>query len=267
LHCECSSSITTSKHPPLLLIHGLLGYSFSWRFNLAALAQGRTIYAMDLPGVGFSDRPKGMDCSLRGLAQFLQRFMDAAGVGTVDVLGTSHGGAVAMLLASEAPQRVRRQVLVAPVNPWSEHGRWQARAFSSAWGGLLLRCVWPYVRLRKKDVLARMYGDPSQVLPGTVEGYSAPFAIPGTLDYLRRVMRGWQPDVKELGAVLARIAHIRTLLVWGSRDPVVPLASASELRKQFEYAELEVIEGAGHLPYEEAPEEFNRVVGRFLDGD
>ena len=84
--------------PPLVLLHGLLGYSFSWRFNIPALAQPATVYAVDLLGTGLSDRPSQVDCSFRSIAESLLRFLDEAGVSTFDLLGTSHGGAVAMML-------------------------------------------------------------------------------------------------------------------------------------------------------------------------
>ena len=54
--------------PPLILLHGLLAYSFSWRFALPALAPFATVYALDQLGAGFSDRPKGLDHSMRGTA-------------------------------------------------------------------------------------------------------------------------------------------------------------------------------------------------------
>jgi pimeloyl-ACP methyl ester carboxylesterase len=57
---------------------------------------------------------------------------------------------------------------------------------------------------------------------------------------------------------------VTLLLLWGSRDPAVPLASAHELRRALKNAELVVIQGAGHLPYEEAPAEFNRALAGFL---
>ena len=109
--------------PPLLLLHGLLGYSFSWRFALPLLAEKATVYAVDMPGVGFSDRPPGASGSLRAQAKRLLRFMDGVGIASCDLLGTSHGGAVVMMAASLAPERVRSLILVAPVNPWSAHGR------------------------------------------------------------------------------------------------------------------------------------------------
>jgi pimeloyl-ACP methyl ester carboxylesterase len=64
--------------------------------------------------------------------------------------------------------------------------------------------------------------------------------------------------------VLPRIADIPTLLIWGNRDRVVTPASAEQLRREFRDCRLVVFEGAGHLPYEEVPEEFNRAVLEFL---
>src|SRR5260221_3283641 len=50
--------------PALILLHGLLGYSFSWRFTIPALARYATVYAPDMLGAGFSDRPTGLDHSM-----------------------------------------------------------------------------------------------------------------------------------------------------------------------------------------------------------
>src|SRR3977135_2902200 len=62
--------------PPVGLLHGLLGYSFSWRYTIPALAHYATVYAPDMLGSGFSDRPPGLDCSLRAVAQrFLSSFV------------------------------------------------------------------------------------------------------------------------------------------------------------------------------------------------
>ena len=60
--------------PPLILLHGLLGYSFSWRYTMPALAPYAAVYAPDLLGAGFSDRPKGIDHSMRGTALRVLKF-------------------------------------------------------------------------------------------------------------------------------------------------------------------------------------------------
>ena len=90
--------------PPLVLLHGLLGYSFSWRFNFQALGSLATLYAPDLLGMGFSDRPAA-DYGLRASAERVLGFLATLGIEDFDLLGTSHGGAVAMRLAALAAER------------------------------------------------------------------------------------------------------------------------------------------------------------------
>src|SRR5215472_3704242 len=73
--------------PALILLHGLMGYSFSWRFALPVLSRHRTVYAVDMPGAGFSDRPPDLDCCMRASAVRLLRFVKAVGVSSFDLLG------------------------------------------------------------------------------------------------------------------------------------------------------------------------------------
>ncbi len=250
--------------PLLLLLHGLFGYSFSWRFALPALAEKATVYAVDMPGVGFSDRPPNPNCSFRAHAECLLRFLDGVGVASCDLLGTSHGGAVAMMTAALAPERVRSLILVAPVNPWSAHGRRLAPIVSSAPVSWLLLRFEPFVGIMHDKLLRRLYGDAQRIRPGTRAGYSAPFKIPGTLNYGLRVVKSWSRDLADLEAALPRIAEIPTLLLWGSKDTAVSPDSAERLRQQFKHCRLEIFEGVGHLPYEEVPERFNSSVIGFL---
>src|ERR1700752_995245 len=111
--------------PALILLHELMGYSFSWRYTMPALAPYATVYAPDLLGAGFSDRPS-IDHSMKATGVRVLKFAENLGLTTFDWLGTSRGGAVAMSAAAECPYnglRVRKLVLVAPVNPYSEHGQ------------------------------------------------------------------------------------------------------------------------------------------------
>ncbi len=248
----------------MLLLHGLLGYSFSWRFALPALAGTATLYAVDMPGVGFSDRPPNANGSLRAHAEGLLRFMDGIGVTSFDLLGTSHGGAVAMMAAALAPERVRRLILVAPVNPWSAHGRRLAPFLSSGPVSWLLLRGEPLLGILHDSLLRRLYGDPRRIRPGTLAGYSAPFKTPGTLNYSLGVVRAWNRDLADLESRLPRIAEIPSLLLWGSRDTAVSPESAEMLRQQFKHCRVEIFDGVGHLPYEEVPGAFNASVIEFL---
>ncbi|MGA9799263.1 MAG: alpha/beta hydrolase [Terriglobales bacterium] len=253
--------------PPLVLLHGLLGYSFSWRFALPVLGEVATAYAVDMPGAGFSDRPPHTNGSFRAHAERMLRFLDAAGIDSCDLLGTSHGGAVAMLTAALAPQRVRTLVLVAPVNPWSAHGRRLAPFLSSAPVSWLLLRLEPGLGIVHDVLLRRLYGDPQRIPPGTLAGYSSAFKIPGTLKYSLGAVGSWKRDLADLEAALPRITNIPTLLLWGTRDGAVSPDSADRLRQQFTQCQLEIFDGIGHLPYEEAAEAFNAAVLGFLRRD
>ncbi len=252
--------------PPLVLVHGLLGHSFSWRSCTPVLARNFTVYAVDMLGAGYSDRPAGLDQSLRANAERLLHFLDAIGVQSCILLGSSRGGGVVMRAAALAPDRVQRMVLVSPVNPWSDHGKRLAPVLSHPLVAPIFLRLAPRARVFYPLVLRRLYGDPTRILPGTLEGYAAPYALPGAFEHEIRVLRSWNRDLEELRSVLPRIAHIPALLLWGSRDVAVNPVSAERLRKNFHHCRLIMLDGIGHIPYEEMPEEFNRIVNQFLLG-
>jgi pimeloyl-ACP methyl ester carboxylesterase len=262
--------LRTGSGPPLILLHGLLGYSFSWRYTMPALAPYATVYALDTLGAGFSDRPRGIDHSMRGTAQRVLRFARSLGMQSFDLLGTSRGGAVAMAAAAESLQTeapsVRSLVLVAPVNPYSEHGRWLAPFVGSRFGTALFRAIIGAMSFSFPYWHARMYGDRSRIPPGTLEGYKAPLAIPGLFEHALNIVRTWTSDLRELESLLPRLSQIPTLLMWGSKDPAVYASSMEPLARHFANVETRVFPGIGHLPYEECPQEFNQALIEFLTG-
>src|SRR5271167_1118444 len=86
--------------PPLLLIHGFMGYSFSWRFNVEPLSRYFSVYAMDLPGCGFSQRMEGPQRTLAADAEAVLRFMDHFGIEEAAIMGSSRGGGLSIVLAA-----------------------------------------------------------------------------------------------------------------------------------------------------------------------
>ena len=250
--------------PPLVLLHGLLGYSFSWRYTLPVLGSYATVYAPDMLGAGLSDHPPHLDYTLRASAQRLLRFLDAVGIGSCDLLGASQGGAVVMMAAALAPDRVRRLVLSAPANPWSSQGMWRARVLSSRLVAPLVVRIGPYCGFTHKFLLRRLFGDPRRIRPGALEGYSAQFSVPGAFEPKLALLRSWRRDLAELEGLLPRIADVPTLLLWGGADRAVRPASAKQLGKHFRDCRIQIFDGVGHIPFEEVPEDFNRAVLGFL---
>jgi pimeloyl-ACP methyl ester carboxylesterase len=258
-------TLVAGSGPPVLLIHGLLGYSFSWRYNLDALAENHTVYAVDLPGFGFSERVAGLDVSLPASARRLLGLMEEAGVGSpCDVIASSHGGALAILAAAIAPERLGRLVLCAPVNPWSAHGKLLTRVVGNALGAACFRAIRPALQRLHNYFVGQMYGDARRITPGTCEGYAEHLEVPGTIDHVLSVAKCWASDLEEVEAALPRIGDKPVLLLWGDLDRAVYPNSAQELLCRLPNARLHVFRGVGHLPYEEVPQEFNRVVLEFL---
>lgn len=261
--------LRTGSGPALILLHGLMGYSFSWRYTMPALAPYATVYAPDLLGAGFSDRPAGIDHSTRGTAKRLLQFIKRLGISSFDLLGTSRGGAVAMMAAAECLSgntglHLRRLVLVAPVNPYSAHGQRLAPFFGNPYGAALFRLFIAGTPFSYPYLHSRLYGDRRRIPPGSLEGYKAPLAKPGLFEHALSIAGTWTQDLRELEATLPKLAGIPTLLIWGSKDPAVYASSAAPLQKYFPNSKLIIFPGIGHLPYEECPEEFNKALIEFL---
>ncbi len=255
LHCGAG--------PAVVLVHGLLAHSFSWRFTIPALANHFSVYAPDVLGIGFSDRVPGMDCSMAASANHMITFLDELGLQKFDLVATSHGGAIATIMAARIAKRIRRLVLVAPVNPWSHAGWKRTALLSTAFGGWLFRKTYMRLDVLNTWVLERLFADPSRIAPGTWEGYAEPLKIAGSVDYLLGVVRCWHRDVPALAPYYEKI-RVPTLLIWGDRDPAVLPSSAAEVQRAIRGSQLVTMSGVGHVPYEEAPEEFNRLLLDFL---
>jgi pimeloyl-ACP methyl ester carboxylesterase len=255
--------------PPLLLIHGFLGYSFSWRFNVEPLSRHFSVYAMDLPGCGFSQRTSQSECTLAGDAEGVLRFMDHLGIGEADVVGSSRGGGLAIVLGALLAKRnllhrIRRLVLVSPINPWSSNGQLLTRVFATTLGGEFVMRVLPRLDVVLHRYFKRLYGDPKRIAPGSVEGYKAGLELPGSFEHLLRIVRSWHADLALVEQSLPAIADLPTLLLWGARDKAVFPSSVHQLQSRLKNSALFVMREVGHLPYEEVPEEFDRIVCDFL---
>jgi 4,5:9,10-diseco-3-hydroxy-5,9,17-trioxoandrosta-1(10),2-diene-4-oate hydrolase len=250
--------------PSLVLVHGLLGYSFSWRFTMPALAEYASLYAVDMLGWGFSEKPESIGYDIQSNAKRLIQFVKQLGIERCTLVGASHGGAVAVLAAALDPDRIERLILVAPANPWSSQGQWRARVLSNRIVAPMLIQFAPHLAFTHGFFLRRLFGDTTRIRPGTLEGYSAPYLHRGALTPKAALLRSWKRDLGELESALKQIKDTPTLLIWGSLDRAVDPASGARLREFLCRCREVILEGVGHVPYEEVPEEFNRIVIDFL---
>jgi 4,5:9,10-diseco-3-hydroxy-5,9,17-trioxoandrosta-1(10),2-diene-4-oate hydrolase len=249
---------------PLLLLHGLVGSAKNWRQNITFLSRDSSVYAVDLFNMGESERIPGLNAGLEATADRLAACMDALGVAEADIAGHSHGGAVAMMFAARHPDRVRSLILFAPANPFCDLGHQLIRFYQTRFGIWLARQIPVLPRMLKATALSRMYGDPSRVSDGALEGYIEGLHIPGTMDHILQIVDRWFVDMGLLRSALTGLVTKPTLLIWGDRDRAVGLPSGRELQRTLPQSSLLVIPGAGHIPFEEVPDICNKAMRDWL---
>ncbi len=246
--------------PALILIHGLLGYSFSWRRNLEPLARQFRVYALDLPGLGYSERWQSPTTFLSAV-ELLREFAGAVGEDRVLLAGHSYGGAAALVAAARFPTLVLGLALLAPLNPLAPGAGWRARLAASPLGDPILRLAQRYSRPLARWLLRhRLLGDPSRLEEEAVEGYLERLQDPACVGVVRQMLAAWDREVVRAALPLIRQP---VLILWGGRDRVVPLSSGRRLARALD-ARLEVLPHCGHLVQEEAAAEVNRLLLEFF---
>jgi pimeloyl-ACP methyl ester carboxylesterase len=250
--------------PALVLVHGLVGSARNWDQNIHFLAREATVFALDLANMGESERVSGLDAGLEATADRVAACMDALGIGSADVAGHSHGGAVVMMLAAGHPERVRRLVLFAPANPFCELGRGLIRFYNTRAGRWFARRIPRLPRLAHHVAHRRMYVDKRRVTSGALDGYTRGLNRE-SIEHMLGILRRWWDDMSVLRGRLTEISRIPTLLIWGEQDFAVGVGSGRRLAEALG-ARLLVIPGVGHLPFAERPEVCNQAVLEWLRG-
>lgn len=259
MHC-----LTTGNGPEMILVHGLLGSAEAWYPCLGRLGEESKVYAVDALGIGRSDRVAGLDTSLSAQADRLAQFMQSVGIGRADLVGTSHGGAVAMMLAARHPQMVRSLILHAPANPFSTITDPLVHFYCSSLGQWFARQVPNLPEKLQELALGRMYGDAKLMDRRGLDRYISSLRVPGTIEHVLNMLHRWFEDMGELRSVLDNLCGLPVRLLWGTRDRAVSIDSGRLLQKTLQCEEMVVIPNVGHLPYEESPMVFSDIVNNFL---
>jgi pimeloyl-ACP methyl ester carboxylesterase len=245
--------------PALVLLHGLGSSHLTWEATTDALAEHYTVYALDLPGFGYSDKPAGY-ASARQAAAFVDRFLSTLGLERTTLIGHSMGGTAALWLAAEHPARVERLVVVNPAEIGRSAAIFRLLAVPIA-GDLLLKTTTPATM---RVLMADPYVQKQVFTPELAATYAGFFWTPGARRALIAHARAYAADRAALRPRLRQIG-LPALIVWTDRDPYFPLALAHVLLAALPSARLEVIPDTGHLPQEEQPARFSRIVRDWLN--
>jgi pimeloyl-ACP methyl ester carboxylesterase len=239
---------------PVVLLHGLGSCGDDWPFQLPALTPFYRVITLDLPGHGKSDLPPGRVSAAR-LAQAVIDVLGALEENRVHLVGLSLGGMVALQTALDWQERLRSLVLVNTFArlelPAGQLGNRAVRLALLVAGPMSWTGRWVAHGLFPRSGQGPLREAAAQRIASNARGA-----------YLRTVGAILRFDVRH------RLAEIRvpTLVVAGSVDRTVPLSAKREIARSIAGARLEVIEGSGHATPLDAPEAFNAVLLRFLEG-
>jgi pimeloyl-ACP methyl ester carboxylesterase len=220
--------------PATVLVHGLAGSWRWWEPVVAPLASRLRIYLVDLPGFGSA---RGQAFVLGDAPSYLRAALAAMGLERPHLVGHSLGGAVCARLAALWPQSVDRLVLAAPAGLLE---RRRVAQYALPLAAALRHARPAFLRVLLADTLRA----------GLLTLYRA-----GTQ------LLGDDALLDELSSITAP-----TMLVWGERDPLVPLRIADEYGRALPDARLVVLAGAGHVAMADRPAEFADALLDFVCG-
>ncbi|HME70836.1 MAG TPA: alpha/beta fold hydrolase [Myxococcota bacterium] len=256
------------KGPVLLLVHGMAGSSVTWRYVMPTLAERFTVLAPDLLGQGESDKPRG-EYSLGAHANTLRDLLDALDHKGATVVGQSLGGGVAMQLAYQFPERCERLVLVASGGLGREVTRYLRMLTLPGFEYVFPLFCTPRLRDTGNAIATWLGRAGVQSTPAREEIWRS-YASLADAESRRAFFRSLR-DVVDLGGQalsalgrLYRASQLPTLIVWGAKDPFIPVSHAIAAHEAIPGSRLEIFEGVGHYPHCEAPERFVEVLINFI---
>ncbi|MBM7772115.1 pimeloyl-ACP methyl ester carboxylesterase [Actinokineospora baliensis] len=256
-------------------VHGLGGSATNWTDLAASLAGYAPGIAVDLPGFGHSEPPKGYTYALTAHADALATWLRGLDLGPVHLLGNSMGGAISILLAARHPDLVRTLTLVSPAVPdlRPKASRMSDRRIPLAF----LPVVGPRVRRalanltpaeRARQMLDLCYAEPWTVTEGRL--------AEATAEYAERAGMTWAGPAlaaSTIGLIRAWFAtgprslwralpHIKapTLVIWGDRDRLMSVRKAPRTTRLIPRARLLVLQHTGHVAQMERPSTVARAV-------
>jgi pimeloyl-ACP methyl ester carboxylesterase len=267
LHGNRISYYSAGEGPVLLLVHGIASNADTWLPSIPLLARQYTVVAPDLPGHGNSDKPPG-DYSLGALASTLRDLLIVLGHDRATIVGHSLGGGVAMQFSYQFPDRAERLVLVSSgglgnsVSPL-------LRAASLPGSELFVAATVAPIAAVGRFVgngMRKLGLQPAADLLEVARGFAS-LADPPTraafLDTLRAVVG---PGGQRVDATnrLYLAEGIPTLLLWGERDPIIPVAHGRRAHEVMPGSRFVVFPESGHMPQVDAPHRFADVLLDFL---
>jgi pimeloyl-ACP methyl ester carboxylesterase len=269
LHGHRVAYRSAGSGPAIVLVHGITSTSATWERVMPYLATRFTVIAPDLIGHGESAKPRG-DYSLGAYASGVRDLMVALGHESATFVGHSLGGGIAMQLAYQFPERCERLVLVDSGGLGRELNL-LLRAATLPLSEVVLPLIASTRLLDVGRAVGRLFGrlglhagtDMAELARGHAS-LEDPEARAAFVHTLRTIV---DPLGQRVNATdrLYLAENIPFLIVWGERDPIIPVEHGLAAHKLVRSSRLELFEGAGHFPHLDEPQRFLDVLLDFIE--
>ena len=248
----------------IVFIHGFSSSLFSWRACLESISKQYRVYALDLKGFGFSDKPES-DYTVAEYVDFTVHFMDALDIKEAALCGSSMGGGIAWRTALKYPDRVKKLILVDSAGYVSSRSGLPFIMKLGRLPGMEKLFSLFTTRGQIRSSLESAYYDDEALTERTVDAYYYPMRTDGAMRAVLARIRGsrseterWQSRIQEL--------DVPTFIIWGADDTWVPVEDAKRFHRDISGSGLLIIPECGHLPQEEKPQDFTIAVLEFMSG-
>ncbi len=268
IHGHHVACYTGGDGPVVLLVHGMAGSSATWSHVMPALAERFTIVAPDLLGHGESAKPRG-EYSLGAHANVLRDVLNALGHDRATFVGQSLGGGVVMQTAYQFPERCERLVLVGSGGLGREVSLLiRALTFPGIEHVFPLVCN-PGVRTAADRVAGWLRHAGVRVTPAGEQmwrSYASLADADARWAFFRTLRAVVDPGGQSVSATnrLYLAAQMPTLIVWGARDPFIPVEHAIATHDAIPGSRLEILADVSHYPHCETPARFVEVLVDFM---
>lgn len=269
LHGHPVSYYCQGKGPVLVLIHGITSNADTWAKVMPALAKRFTVIAPDLLGHGQSAKPRG-DYSLGAYASGIRDLLAVLGHESATVVGHSLGGGIAMQLAYQFPERVDRLVLVDSGGLGREVNL-MLRVATLPGAEIVLPLLFKLGLRQAGHLVGRAFGavglHPNSDIQGMAEGFASLEDIEARRAFVHTARSVIDPFGQRVDARdrLYLAEKMPTLLVWGDRDPMIPVHHGVQAHELMPGSRLEIFSGAGHFPFNDDPMRFVDVLSDFME--
>lgn len=246
---------------PVVLLHGTSASLHTWEGWLPALKSEQRVISLDLPGFGLTGPMADGDYRMSRYVQFLTAVLDKLGVQKAVLVGNSFGGRLAWEMAVAHPARVEKLVLV-------DAGGYPTPSVSMPIGfriaqipvlNKVMEVTLP--RSMVESSVRNVYGSPDKVTPALVDRYYDLTLRAGNRAALAERFRQ-APSGDGFKAIAT--LKLPTLILWGSRDRLIPPENAEHFHRDIPGSQLVILPGLGHVPHEEDPDATVAAVRRFI---